>query len=322
MPSRRHLLVAAASAVLPSLAVAGPSWPSRPVTVVVPLQAGSAADAAVRIVLEVMEVELGQAFRVANVLGKAGRVGAAQAAAATPDGHTLAALNSVITTVLPLADGAAVRPGIDLVPIGGIARLPSYLGVSAKVPARTVPEFVAWARARDGAATYASAGTGSAQHLAAELLMALADIRLTPVVYRGATEAAAGLAAGAVDAMVIAHTLLLPYLGGDRVRVLGHTGARRTRLMPDIPTLAEQGIPGYDYAPWLGLFAPGGTPEPMLARLRATLARVLSRPGVAARLAQAGTEIWPVDAAGLAEAMRSETARWQAVIRRIDLTDD
>jgi len=323
MPSRRQLLVGILFLAMPAPAVASPSWPSRPVTVIVPLQAGSASDAATRIVLEVMEVELGQSFAVQNVLGEAGRTGAARAAAAPPDGHTLAALNNAIMTVLPLVGRPSpVEPQRDFVPIGGIATIPTFLGVNAAVPARTVPEFIAWARAKGGSATYASGGAGSPQHLATELFMALADVELRRVTYRGATQAAADLAAGSVDAMFISHTLLLPHLKAGRIRLIGFGGATRSRAFPDIPTLAEQGVAGYDYASWVGLFAPAGTPEPIVARLRATLRRALARPGVAERLAQAGNEIWPVDAAALAATVRADTARWQAVIQRADITLD
>jgi tripartite-type tricarboxylate transporter receptor subunit TctC len=323
MPSRRQLLVGAALAAIPSPGVAQASWPARKVTVIVPLQAGSASDAAARIVLEVMEIELGQAFVVENVLGEAGRLGAARAAIAKPDGYTIAALNNAIMTVLPLVgQPASFQPERDFVPVGGIATIPTFLGVAASVPARTVGEFIAWARARGGAATYASGGAGSPQHLATELFMALADVELRSVTYRGATQAAADLAAGSVDAMFISHTLLLPHLGSGRIRLIGFAGAERSRALPDIPTLAEQGVAGYDYASWIGLFAPRDTPQPIVARLKATLKRALARPGVADRLAQAGNEIWPVDAARLAATIRADTARWQAVIQRADITLD
>jgi tripartite-type tricarboxylate transporter receptor subunit TctC len=323
MPSRRQFLVGACGLALPSPVAAAPSWPARPVKVILPLQAGSASDAATRIVLEVMEVELGQSFTVQNVLGEAGRTGAARAAAAPADGYTLAALNNTIMTVLPLVGPpTGFDPVRDFIPLGGIATIPTFLAVSASVPVRTVPEFIAWARSRGGAATYASGGAGSPQHLAAELFMALADVELRRVTYRGATQAAAELAAGTVEAMFIAHTLMLPHLPGGRIRLIGFAGAERSRAFPDIPTLAEQGVAGYHYASWIGLFAPTGTPDAIVARLRATLKRALARPGTADRLARAGNEIWPVGPAELAAAIRAETARWQPVIQRADITLD
>jgi len=321
MPSRRQVLGTVVSLGAPLRAAAQASWPARPVTVIVPLQPGSASDAAVRIVLEVMEVELGQSFAVKNVLGEAGRVGASLAARAAPDGHTLAALNNAIMTVLPsVASPTPFDPQRDFVPVDGIATIPTFLGVHASVPARTVPEFIAWARTRGGAATYASGGLGSPQHLATELFMVLADVTLRHVSYRGATEAAAELARGAVDSMFISQTLLLPHLGSGTIRLIGFGGARRSPAFPDVPTLAEQGVAGYDYASWIALFAPAATPEPILAALRAALRRALARPGVAERLARSGNEIWPVEAAALAATIRSDAARWRAVMRRTAIT--
>ena len=321
MPSRRQFVVGACGLALPSAVAASPSWPARPVSVILPLQPGSASDAATRIVLEVMEVEAGQSFTVQNVVGGAGRVGALRAASAPADGYTLAALNNTIMTVLPLIGSeAGFDPVRDFVPVGGIATIPTFFAVSASVPARTVAEFIAWARSRGGSATYASGGLGSPQHLAAVLFMALADLELRHVTCRGATQAAAELAAGAVDAMFIAHTLMLPHLPSGRIRVLGFAGAERSRAFPDVPTLAEQGVAGYHYASWIGLFAPARTPEAILARLREMLKRALARPGTAERLALSGNEIWPMGPDALAEAIRSEAARWQPLVRRTDIT--
>lgn len=294
-------------------------WPARPVTVIVPLQAGSASDAAVRIVLEQIEVELGQAFVVRNVIGEAARSGAALAAPA--DGHSFVALNNAIASVQPLLHAPGpVQPERDFVPIGGIATIPTYLGVAASVPARSVAEFIALAQQSRGRLTYAAAGAGSAQHLAAALFMSLTGVTLSRIDYLGATQAAAALAAGAVDSMFISRTLVLPHLVGGMVRLLGFAGRQRSRAFPEIPTLAEQGVTGYDYASWIGLFAPIGTPADAVAALRTTLKRVLARPAVAERLIRAGVEPWPLDPAALAAAIRAEATRWQAVIQRGHLT--
>lgn len=324
-PSRRRILAAAASLLVPAYASpaarAAPAWPSRPVTVIVPMQAGSAGDAAARILLEEMEVELGQTFTAKNVLGEAGRIGAAVAAAAPADGYTLVVLNQAIAAVLPLLPSAVpVRPEAEFTPIGGIATIPTYLGVAAALPVQSVAEFIAHAGAAPGRVSYAATGPGSPQHLAAALFMALTGVALRRVDHRGATQAAAAVASGAVDSMFMARTLILPHLPAGRIRLLGFAGAQRSRVFPEIPTLAEQGVSGYDYASWVGLFARSGTPAEIVAALRTTLARVLVRRGVAERLALAGNEVWPVGAAELDAAMREDTARWQAVIQRGHLT--
>jgi tripartite-type tricarboxylate transporter receptor subunit TctC len=258
------------------------------------------------------------------VLGAAGQIGAERAARARADGYTIAALNNSILTILPVIRQGRVGfdPFADFVPIAGLATIPTYLGVHPSVPARTVPELIAWARSRNGEANYASGGAGSPQHLATEMFMAMAGVRMTHVPYRGATQAAADLAAGHVDVMFIAHTLALPFLDGNKVRLIGFAGARRSKAMPDIPTIAEQGVAGYDYSSWIALFAPKGTPDAVVARLRASAAKALAAEGVEARLARAGNEIWPLDHDALAATMRADHARWQQVVRTADIKAD
>lgn len=326
MPSRRSLL---ATTLASPLALAGragaqEAWPTRPVGVILPLQAGSASDAAARILLEIMEADLGQRLVVENVLGAAGQIGAERAARARADGYTLAALNNSILTILPVIRQGRVAfdPMADFIPLSGIATIPTYLGVHPSVPARTVPELIAWARSRNGEVNYASGGAGSPQHLATEMFMAMAGVRMTHVPYRGATQAAADLAAGHVQVMFIAHTLALPFLDGNRVRLIAYAGPRRSKAMPDIPTVAEQGVAGYDYSSWIALFAPKGTPEPVIARLRTAAQKALAAPGVEDRLARAGNEIWPLDHAALAATMAADTARWREVVRTAEIKAD
>lgn len=324
MPSRRAVLAATLAAPLAGTARAQDAWPSRPIGVILPLQAGSASDAAARMLLEMMEADLGQRFVVENVLGAAGQIGAERAARARADGHTLAALNNSIVTILPVIRQGRVAfdPAGDFIPLSGTATIPTYLGVHPSVPARAVPELIAWARSRNGEVNYASGGAGSPQHLATEMFMAMADVRMTHVPYRGATQAAADLAAGHVEVMFIAHTLALPFLDGNRIRLIGFAGAQRSKAMPDIPTIAEQGVAGYDYSSWIALFAPKGTPEPIVARLRASARKALATPGIEERLARAGNEIWPLDHAALAATMAADTARWREVVRTADIKAD
>lgn len=324
MVSRRSLVLGALAAPLSLRAAAQEQWPSRPVGVILPLQAGSASDAAARIVLEAMEGELGQRFVVENVLGAAGQIGAERAARARGDGYTLAALNNSILTILPV-----IRQGrvgfdtfADFIPISGIATIPTYLGVHPSVPATNVQELIAWARSKGGEVNYASGGAGSPQHLATEMFMAMAGVRMTHVPYRGATAAAADLAAGHVQVMFIAHTLALPFLDGNKVRLIAFAGPRRSKAMPDIPTVAEQGVAGYDYSSWIALFAPKGTPDAVVARARAAAAKALATPGIEDRLARAGNEIWPLDAEALAATMRADHARWVEVVRTADIKAD
>lgn len=318
--TRRGLLGGmAALAALP--AVAQPAWPSRPITVIMPLQAGSASDVAVRILADRMGETLGQRLVVENVTGAAGLIGAERAARAVPDGHTLAALNNSILTILPNIQRRrlAFDPFGDFLPIAGIANIPTFLGVHKDVPARNVPELLALARARNGELNYASGGAGSPQHLATEMFMAMAGVKLTEIAYRGATQAAADLAAGHVQVMFIAQTLALPFRDSGAVRFIGFAGPERHPEFPEIPTVAEQGIPGFDYSSWVALFAPKGTPDAVLARLRAESAAAMADVALQERLTRAGLAPWFRTPEALAEVMRSDDARWKAVVQQADI---
>ncbi len=322
-PTRRALLGAipalGAAAALP--ARAQPAWPTRPVNVIMPLAAGSASDLAIRILGERMGEILGQRFTVENVTGAAGLIGAERAARATPDGYGLAALNNSILTILPNVQSRRLGfdPFADFIPIVGIATIPTFLGVHRDVPARTVQDLVTFARGRGGQVTYASGGTGSPQHLATEMFMAMADVRMTEVGYRGATQAAADLAAGHVQVMFISHTLALPFRDTGNIRFIGFAGTERHPEFPDLPTVAEQGVAGYDYSSWIALFAPRGTPDPVVARLRGEGARAMAEPALRQRLVGAGLAPWFRTPDALAEIMRADDARWKQVVRTADI---
>ena len=297
------------------------SYPEKAVQIVLPLQVGSASDIAVRVVAERVGEALKQPLVVENVTGAAGMIGAERAARARPDGYTLAALNNSILTILPNIQRERVRfkPFDDFVPIHGLATIPTLLGVHESVPARTVSDLVLLAKSRPGELNYATGGPGSPQHLAGEMFMSMAAIRMTQVPYKGATAAAAGLAGGQTQVMFIAHSLALPYLPGGKVRAIAFAGGRRSAAFPDLPTVAEAGVPGYDYSSWIALFAPRGTPAAVLAKLRSETARALSGPAMKERLEKSGLELWAVGPEELAGVMREDNARWARVVREADI---
>lgn len=309
----------AASRALPAGAQA--PWPSRPVNVIMPLQAGSASDIAVRILTDRLGETLGQRLTVENLTGAAGLIGAERAARATPDGYTLAALNNSILTILPNVQRRQLGfdPFGDFVPISGVATIPTFLGVHKDVPARNVQELVALARARNGELNYASGGTGSPQHLATEMFMAMANVRMTEIAYRGATAAATDLAAGHVQVMFIAQTLALPFMDTGQIRFLGFAGPERHPGYPDVPTVAEQGVAGYDYSSWIALFAPKGTPDAAVARLRRECATALAEAPVQERLVKAGLAPWYRSPEALRQVMTEDDARWKAVVRTSEI---
>jgi tripartite-type tricarboxylate transporter receptor subunit TctC len=299
-------------------------YPEKAVQVVLPLQVGSASDIAVRVVAERIGEAMRQPLVVENVTGAAGLIGAERVAKARPDGYTLAALNNSILTILPniQRDRVKFNPFEDFVPIHGLATIPTLLGVHEAVPATTVRELLALAKAKPGELNYATGGPGSPQHLAGEMFMSMAGIRMTQVPYKGATAAAAGLAGGQTHVMFIAHSLALPYLPTGKVRAIAFAGGRRSAAFPDLPTVAEAGVPGYDYSSWIALFAPKGTPQSVLSKLRDETARALTSPGMKERLEKSGLELWAVRGDELAGVMREDNARWVKVVREANIKAD
>jgi tripartite-type tricarboxylate transporter receptor subunit TctC len=299
------------------------AYPSKPVRVVLPLQAGSAADIAVRLFAERMGEALGRPLVVENVSGVGGLIGANRVVSETADGYTLAALNMTILAILPHMQASQVKfdPLKDFEPIYGIATIPTLLGVSAALPVGSVRQLIELAKAKPGELNYSSGGPGSPQHLAAEMFQSMTGTRLTHVPYKGATSAAADLAAGRVQVMFIAHSLAIPFLPEKRIKLIAFTGSKRGASFPDLPTVDESGVPGYEYSSWAAIYALKGTPAPIVARLRQAAAKALAAPGLPEQLAKSGLEIWATPPEQLAQVLRSDYARWQKVVRDAGLSE-
>jgi tripartite-type tricarboxylate transporter receptor subunit TctC len=208
------------------------------------------------------------------------------------------------------------------VPIRGIANIPTFLGVPKDLPVSNVKELIALAKAQPGALNYSTGGPGSPQHLATEMFMEMAGVKLTHVPYKGATAATADLAAGRVQVMFVAHSLALPYLPNERIKLIAFAGGERSKAFPNIPTVAESGVPGYDYASWVALFALKGTPPEVVAKLRDAAAKAMATPGLADRLAKSGLEIWDTPADALTKVMREDWARWDKVVKAAGLAEN
>ena len=321
-PVMKRACVALLGVLAFSSAQSQDGYPSKPIQVVLPLQAGSASDIAVRVVSERLSEILGQGLAVENVAGAGGLIGANRVASGRADGYTIAALNNSILTILPHMQRSQVKfdSFSDFIPIRGLANIPTYLGVPKDFPASSVKDVIAMARARPGELNYATGGPGSPQHLAGEMFQAMAGVKLTHVPYKGATAAAADLAAGRVQVMFIAHSLALPFLAPtERVRLVAFAGSERSRAHPGLPTVAESGVPGYDYASWIALYAVKGTPPAIVARLQAAAARAMATPGLAERFEKSGLEIWDTPAEKLTAVMREDWARWDKVVKSAGL---
>ena len=317
------LALALLSAACALLANAQESFPSKPVQVVLPLQAGSASDIAVRIVAERMGEILGQGMVVENVSGAGGLIGANRVATARPDGYTIAALNNSIVAILPHMNRSQVKFDSfgDFVPLRGLASIPTYLGAARDLPVDNLKQLIELARKEPGQLNYSTGGKGSPQHLATEMFQVMANVQLTHVPYKGATAAAADLAAGRVQVMFIAHSLALPFLPEKRIKLIAFAGKERSRALPEIPTLHESGVPDYEYASWIALFAVKGTPREALERLREAAARALATPGIAERMTKSGLELWDTPAERLPAVMREDYARWERVVKAAGLAE-
>lgn len=308
--------------VVAACARAQDTYPSKPIQVVLPLQAASASDIAVRIVAERMAELLGQGVVVENVSGVGGLIGTNRIAAARPDGYTLAALNNSILTILPHMQKGQTKfdSFSDFVPLRGFANIPTYLGVPKDSPFQTVQQVIAHAKAKPGDLNYSTGGPGSPQHLATEMFQHMTGVKLTHVPYKGATAAAADLAAGRVQVMFISHSLALPYLPpSERIRLIAFAGAERSKAYPALVTVSESGVPGYDYSSWIALFAVKGTPPEALSKLRSAAAQAMATPGLADRLAKSGLEIWDQPPERLTAVMREDWARWEKVVKSAKL---
>lgn len=318
MNGRRGFVVAlAAGAALPGMSGArAQAYPARPVTLLLPLATGSAGDVALRVVAQKMAERLGQNIVIENQPGVAGLLGTERVVRAAPDGYLLGGIgDSVLNFAANLAPKLNFDPVDGLQPVGLVATIPWVVAVHAGYRARTLADFVALARAEPGKVDYASTGVGSASHIGMEMLAAQTGIRLNHVPYKGATPAVNDVAGGQVVAVFSAISVVLPHVKAGRMLALGVPSERRSSLLPEVPTFAEAGLPGFDFVTWVALFAPRGTPRPVVDLLNAEIGRALADPTVRERLLTLGLEPATSTPEQLAERIRTGHARVAKIIR-------
>ena len=283
--------LAAAFALLACAGVcAAQDYPSKPILFLMPLQAGSAVDVMVRIVAERMSAGLGRQIVVENQPGAAGMIGAERVKRAAPDGYTIGVLNDSILTMIPNVRPVPYDPLKDYLPIGVVASITWVMVASNEVPAKSVGELVAYAKARPGKLDYSSGGVGSPQHVAMEAFKAQTGTYLVHIPYRGATQAALDIMSNQVQVHFSAVSIVHPHINSGRMRALGVPSAKRSPLLPNVPTMAEAGLPGFEWQTWASLVAPLGTPKPILDRLNAELVKAINTPEVREKLIAQGLE--------------------------------
>jgi len=319
--NRRQFAVAAATfAALPAApALAQDNYPNKPIRIIVPLPPGGSNDVLARILGAKMSETFGQPVIVENRPGAAGNIATDYLAKSAPDGYTLGiapnqtvAVNPVLYPKLPFNVLKDIE-GVSL-----LGHVPMVLVVSSKVTAKSVPELIAQARAAPGKLSYASAGSGSPQHMAAEVFQSMTGTDLLQVPYKGSSPALVDVLAGLVDVMFCPLNSALPLIRNGRLRALGSTGKERLPLLEGVPAIAET-VPGYESDIWIGMVAPARTPPAIVARLNAELRRVLALPDVKAKLAEQGIAASSSSAAELTRLIASDQKRWAGVIQAANI---
>ena len=262
-------------------------WPVRPVTVVVPLAAGGNSDMMARLAAQHLTDKLGQTFIVENRPSAGGAIATAQVAAAPPDGYTVLFTPSSMLLLTPLLQKLSFDPGKQLVPVTNVGTGAQVIAIKRELPARTLPEFLAYARAHPGTLNFAVAGTQNISHLAPVLLFARAGVNLVMVPAKGEAQAIADLISGQVDLYFGNASQLLPHAGSDRIRLLAVGTAQRIAAAPDLPTVAET-FPGLVFSSWNGFVVPAGTPDEIVDALRREIIALSRSPEVAQRLTKLG----------------------------------
>ena len=316
MQSRRKFLgYVGAAALAPSLpAWADESYPSRPVKMIVPVAAGGGTDFTARTLAEKLGVALGQPVVVENRPGASGSLGVQQAAAASPDGYTL---------VMPITS-FPINPSLrklpfdtikDFAPVVLAGTLPLVLVVNPDVPAKSVAELIALARSKPLGINFANSGNGTTAHLAGELFNRMAGTQMVSVNYKGGGPAVSDLLGGHVQVYFSTIPSVVQHIQAGKLRALAVTGKERSPEMPDIPTVAESGLPDFEVTAWFGIFAPAQTPQPVVARLNTELVKILAMADVREKLANHGVEPGGGSPESLGRFLVSEVAKWGDVVR-------
>ena len=302
-------------------AVAEDSYPARPLRIVVPFAPGGSTDIVARLIADRLAAAVGQPVVVENRAGAAGNIGAEAVARSAPDGYTLLmATTGVMAINNALYGSIGYDAARDLEPVIFVASITNVLAVPPELPAASVAELIALAKREPGKLTFASSGAGSSTHLSAELFKSMAGVEVLHVPYKGSGQALADLMAGRVSMIFDNMPSALPYIKAGKLRALAVTGTKRSPAMPELPTISEAGLSGYESLSWSGIAVPAGTPKDAVARLNREIGALLGRPDMRQKLAELGAEA----VGGAPEAfdahVRAERDKWTQLIRSRNIT--
>ena len=315
---RQAALFTVALCALP-LAHATDPYPSRPIKVVVPVSAGGWGDITTRIVAQRLGQELGQPVVVENRPGGGGLVGIRYTKAEAPDGYTLMSTGGTLSIQHALSRETGIDAMKDFVSVGSMVRSPAVVVTGAATEYKTMADVFKSAKASRGAISYASAGVGTTTHIAAEMMLKQAGVQMLHIPYKGNGAAMPDVIAGRVSFMVDAYGSSSSNLLGGKLKALAVTSQERLKLLPNVPTVAEQGLPGFSYYYWLGLFAPAGTPRDVVEKISAALAKTMKDPQVTERLQADGTEPYFKNPAEFTSFVRKDVVDTTALIEKLNI---
>ncbi|KQP04997.1 tripartite tricarboxylate transporter substrate binding protein [Pseudorhodoferax sp. Leaf265] len=316
--TRRSLLAVAAATA--ATLIAGPAaaqaYPTKPITMIVPFSAGGTTDILARIVGQALSTELGQSVVIDNRAGAGGNIGGQLAARAPADGYTLFmgtvgthAINEALYKKMPF------NPIKDFAPLSRVANVPNLLVAHPSQPFKTVPELIAYAKANPGKVNFGSSGSGSSIHLSGELFKSMAKVDMVHIPYKGSAPAVNDLLGNQIAIMFDNMPSAIQHVRAGKLRPIAVTTAKRSPELPDVPTIAESGVPGYEATSWFGLFAVAGTPAPIVTQLNKALVKVLNNPDVKAKIVAQGGEVVAETPEQFAAFIKAETAKWGKVVK-------
>jgi len=295
--------------------VSAQQYPSKPVRVIVPFGAGGPADIYARYLAQRLQEPMGQSFVIDDRPGAGSIIGTDLVAKSPADGYTLLLMSNTHTvneSLVPKKPFALMK---DFAPIAPINYSDLVLVVHPTVPAKTIKEFIALAKAKPNGMNYASSGTGTPYHMAGELFKSMAGVQIVHIPHKGSGEARTSVMSGQVEMMIDAITTMAPMVKGNRVRALGTTGLKRSTVLPDVPTISESGVKGYEATIWLGIMAPTGTPKPIIDRLNAEIAKIVARPDVKKAWNEQGAEPMAMTPAEFEKYLNADIAKWANVVK-------
>jgi tripartite-type tricarboxylate transporter receptor subunit TctC len=321
MKSIHRLL--AAGLVLAATSASADTWPLKPITLVVPTAPAGSTDIMARLVSDPLQRALGQAVIIDNKPGASGNIGTEFVARAAPDGYTLLMQYSGYHVGNPsLYPQIRWSPTKDFVPVAMVMRAPHVVAVSGKLPVNSMQELIAYGRKKEGGLFYASSGNGSIQHIAGELLSRQAKEPMTHVPYKGSGPAINDLISGNVDMFITTPPSVIGHFPGGRIKALAYTGSKRHPSMPNVPTSAEAGLPGYEVESWFAVFAPAKTPPEVVSRLSAEIRKIVESEPFRKKVDEQGAFATYMDSPTLAKFVDQELATWSRVIKAADIKPD